>query len=173
MVLLDLGCKLHLQPSNAPYLIRIFKKLGFTNLFSIYSYGNKKIFWTLPYLPKGQNPESRLSKIRILSFRRYHLLEFQKFFSITRTIFSHSRSEQFWWQNTNKLIFENKTLTNIMIATNANEWNVWVEFWKNLEEIFFLRRPDFWPFVWKCIYEVATNDEKSRFRTHSAHSMVL
>ena len=27
-------------------------------------------------------------------------LEFQKFFSITRTIFSHSRSEQFWWQNT-------------------------------------------------------------------------
>ena len=28
-------------------------------------------------------------------------LEFQKFFSITRTIFSHSRSEQFWKQNTN------------------------------------------------------------------------
>ena len=27
-------------------------------------------------------------------------LEFQKFFSITRTIFSHSRSEQFWKQNT-------------------------------------------------------------------------
>ena len=27
-------------------------------------------------------------------------LEFQKFFSITRTIFSHSRSEQFWQQNT-------------------------------------------------------------------------
>ena len=27
-------------------------------------------------------------------------LEFQKNFSITRTIFSHSTSEQFWWQNT-------------------------------------------------------------------------
>ena len=27
-------------------------------------------------------------------------LEFQKFFLITRTIFSHSRSEQFWLQNT-------------------------------------------------------------------------
>ena len=27
-------------------------------------------------------------------------LKFQKFFSITRTIFSHSRSEQFWYQNT-------------------------------------------------------------------------
>ena len=27
-------------------------------------------------------------------------LEFQKFFSITRTMFSHSRSEQFWEQNT-------------------------------------------------------------------------
>ena len=25
--------------------------------------------------------------------------EFQKFFSINRTIFSHRRSEQFWWQN--------------------------------------------------------------------------
>ena len=30
-------------------------------------------------------------------------LEFQKFFSITRTIFSHSRSEKFWYQNTNQL----------------------------------------------------------------------
>ena len=30
-------------------------------------------------------------------------LEFQKFFSITRTFFSRCRSEQFWWQNTNYL----------------------------------------------------------------------
>ena len=32
-------------------------------------------------------------------------LKFQKFFSITRTIFSHSRSEQFWWQNTISIFF--------------------------------------------------------------------
>ena len=36
---------------------------------------------------------SKFLKILCLS------LKFQKLFSITRTIFSHSWSEQFWWQN--------------------------------------------------------------------------
>jgi Zn-finger nucleic acid-binding protein len=35
---------------------------------------------------------------------------FQKFFSITRTIFSHTRSEQFWKQNTiYQIIFKNQS----------------------------------------------------------------
>ena len=35
---------------------------------------------------------------------------FKSFFSITRTFFSHSRSEQFWWQNTNNIGFQKSRL---------------------------------------------------------------
>ena len=60
-------------------------------------------------------------------------LKFQKFFSITRTIFSRSRSEQFWWRNTKivKLfIFLGKHFFflnwNVRLKTNftKEDWNV-------------------------------------------------
>ena len=56
-------------------------------------------------------------------------LEFQKFFSITRTIFSHSRSEQFWQQNTivqwfnqSNVTFMVPELTGQFIRCNNQFW---------------------------------------------------
>ena len=74
----------------------------------------QKLFWPftvwincscdLKFFENSRTSESNFFLIWILiqNFCKFSAfsLEFQKFFSITRTIFSHSRSEQFWYQNT-------------------------------------------------------------------------
>ena len=62
-------------------------------------------------------------------------IQIQKFFSITRTFFSHSRSEQFWKQNTISLVtvanqqlalvekYEIRYLMGIQVCYDANLWH--------------------------------------------------
>ena len=54
-----------------------------------------KIVLTVHYLNKLFKWSQKVCKFSVF------ILEFQKFFSVNRTFFSHSRSEQCWKQNTN------------------------------------------------------------------------
>ena len=66
-------------------------------------------------------------------------LEFQKFFLITRTIFSNSRSEQFWQQIPGLVTTSNSILSDIFTQMSSALWSIFysVKTTSIYKEIFF------------------------------------